>query len=229
LRRKKKLKSIKKLPPKLRKKKLKKPVKAKVKKGKPLKRKKFKGFPSWYLPLRDSPKEALAKIKSWLESAADCIQGYGASSTVKIGFNSDNTIDGQLNIEDIPRGPKILRNLLIDSEGCVITAIGDIKKIVNDYFCQAGVDIKSKEAYESIDRRYRGLNRYNTYWYRLPNFFKMMEGLRGSGVKTRRKNKGIIVNVSSKRDKPFRIWIRIHWNILDVTPGQKHEGKGPKR
>lgn len=138
-------------------------------------------------------------------------------------MNADRSVDGQVNVGNIPRSVPIaeskgMRETLITAvQQCWDAAI-EGQDVSLDYFAQAGVDVKTVEAAASIDRRYRGLNRYVSWWYRLNNTAKMFEALRS-----------IATRVQDKRGKPHRVWFRIHWNMLDKMPGSQSKPKGSRR
>lgn len=106
----------------------------------------------------------------------------------------------------------------MDVEDCWFSAVKE-SDVSRDYFTQGGIDIKAIEGQASVDRRYRGVNRYLTWWYRLQNFFRMMEAARN-----------VAENVQNKRGKAYRVMFRIHWNVSDISPGRlEDKPKGEAR
>jgi hypothetical protein len=166
----------------------------------------------------------MTKIRHWLQATAECVQLKGAGASVRVGMNADRTIDAQIDIANIPNGYPVIRDRSVMGK----TVIGDVQEcwqnaiedadVTRDYFGQVGVDTKDAEASGSADRRYRGVNRHISWWFRLSTLVPLFEALRG-----------IARNVQKKRGKPFRVWLRIHWTLLDEKPGTLEKPKGARR
>lgn len=173
----------------------------------------------------------------WLESTANCVQSHGAAAKVRVGIDARLRVDGQIDIEQIPRNYTI-RNLLLDTEECWAKAIkDDPTDIEHDFFAQVGFDLKTPVEQKSADRRYRGVDRYLLYWFHLSKAFKMFEMARDGDGKKYLGLDNLLRRY--RRPKPFRVFFRLHWNVTDQTPGSKdfrrgkpgdkRDGKGPRR
>lgn len=188
-------------------------------------------LPRGFEPPRDSKAEAEANISRWLSAFAGCMEGHRTRTVTRLRVNRDLSIDAQTDVDDIPRNIKI-RTMLMEAEECFDRAtVGHKNQLKLDYFIQGGLDFKDKEARESADRRYRGLNRYMTYWYRASNMFDMFQGMHARND-----------NVSKRRGRAYRFWVRFHWNVANISPASArkaekkrkeekkfHEGKGHRR
>ena len=185
------------------------PIRADVSRGRQKRR--IFVIPRGYLPPRETKDEAAANITYWLEALAMCVRGTGfAEPRVRVKINRDESVDGQIDVEEIKRTRSVYR-LLFDIEECFDGATAANRPLLaRDYFIQGGLDYKRNEGgHDTPGERFKGIARYDTYWYRAANFFEMFQS-----IHTRNKN--------SKRvrggGKAKRIWVRFHWNIANLSP-----------
>lgn len=154
-----------------------------------------------------SVNHARDQIEALLRDAQSCVADkFGHVPYMRVALNSDNTVDGQLTVYDIPRGLTV-RAAIIQVNMCA-SALRNL----DNGFVQVGLRwgaVGTDKPPESGDRRHRGLAEASTYWYRAHRWVDMwlyaLDMAKRVAAKTRNK-------------KIETIFLRVHWNEQNRTP-----------
>jgi hypothetical protein len=181
--------------------------------------------PTHFAPSGLTPEEAREDIKEILKAAKEQIQSEAVqerfdisqpfSVTIYTHINSDNTVDGELRITDVPEDVPIRIALIALTENQPVKTIPGLWTSIGLRF----EDIPGAELGKNYTR-FRGLNQESSYYGRASKDLMERQRLIVQSISTKMEASGI--------PRARQIYIRVHWNKMNVKPGERYDRKVKK-